>query len=112
MAIRKFKVEVTRTDEYIIEIDDQVYDDTWAEEFGDVFHSIDGIEDIAKDLAYHQIRLGSDYRFIEGYGDVNRNGKLPYEIGDEKNPPKPASGLNIQIEYEEDYDYQVTEVTE
>jgi hypothetical protein len=116
--MKKFKVTAIRTDEYIIELDETKFDEKWAEDFAKVFHPIDEIQDVVKDLAFHQLRFGSN-RFVEGYGNVLRNNQLPYSRSDydvngkllpEEKRDKPAEGINIVIESEDtDYEFEIEE---
>lgn len=88
--VRKFRATVTETKEYIISIDDKVYDKKFMDTFSEVFHPIDTLEDIALDLAFHQASYGND-GFIEGYGVVSRNKKFA------DSTYKKAEGLDIKI---------------
>jgi hypothetical protein len=112
-------VTITRTDEYIIEIDEEIYGKPeWQQEFSRYFHNIDGddwAEDIAKDLAYAEMQdVG---RFIEGYGRVPRDGSRGYDSEDFRNGkqlpdnelPEFAPGLNICVISTNDFDYEVKE---
>lgn len=123
--MKKIRVEVTRTDTYVIEIDEQVYTKEWHDSFKESFYTLpdfyavksDPEEDIesaiheglAINIAMLQARMG-DHDFIEGFGYVKRNGELPYgredfdEKGDwlpEDKRRQPADGLNIIIESED-----------
>lgn len=112
--MKKYNVTVTRTDEYIVEIDETIYNEEWMKDFERYFHPLDGdMKEIAIDLATHQARFGSDVSggFIEGYGYISRDGKLPFsfEDYDEKGKELPedkkreaAPGLNIRIISEDD----------
>lgn len=106
MAIKKFKVIATRTDEYIVEIDETLYNEEWRESFSNHFWDLDSTEDVAADLALAQIKRGDSHK--EGYGYVKKNGKLPFPIHDKE----PSEGLNIQVISEDyDYDTEVKDIT-
>lgn len=113
--MKKFRCTVTRTDEYIIELDEKVLNEEWMENFAAYMYSFNTLEEHAKHIAQLQARLGSDYVFIEGYGYVKRNGKLPYGSEDfdskgnwlpEYQRRQPAPGINIVI-VNEDSDCEV-----
>jgi hypothetical protein len=103
MAITKFKVEVIRTDEFIVEIDEEIYNEEWRKNFEKVFWPLESTEDIAKDLAIHQAERGD--KFQEGYGYIKRDGKLWFPIHDKK----AQEGLHIRTI---DVDNTETEVVE
>jgi len=100
MAIKKFKATITQTKEYIISIDDKIYDERFMKTFSDVLHPIEELEDIAKDLAYHQANYGNE-GFIEGYGVVSRNTGPVLNLQNYKK----AEGLHIDIIEEDDQPY-------
>lgn len=117
--MKKFTVVVTRTDEYEIEVDETIYNDAWRADFKKSFWPISSPRDIARNLASYQARFGSSESFIEGYGYVTRDGKLPYSRSDfdkkgellpEDKRRKAAPGLNIII-IDEDNDITV-DITE
>lgn len=114
--MKKFEVTVIETNKYIIEIDEEKYNDEWMESFSNVFHHIESIEEIAEDLAIFQSHFGNDERVIEGYGIVRREGEIPNswidydEHGVWKKPPHMiAEGLNIITTLREDIDVEVEE---
>lgn len=123
--MKKIRVEVTRTDTYVIEIDEQVYNQAWHDEFKEVMFTLPDFygvksdpeedpeaaihEGLAINIASFQARMG-DHDFIEGFGYVKRNGKLPFSREDfdekgnwlpEDKRRQPAEGLNIIIESED-----------
>ena len=118
--MRKFTVVVTRTDEYEIEVDDTIYNDAWRADFKKSFWPVSGPRDVACNLAGHQARHGSGDSFIEGYGEVTRDGKLPYSPADfdkkgkllpEDKRRQAVPGLNIIIVDEDnDIEFDVTEI--
>ena len=113
--MKKFRCTVTRTDEYIIELDEKVLDEEWMKNFAEYMYSFNTLEEHAEHIAQYQARLGSDYVFIEGYGYVKRNGELPYGSEDfdskgnwlpEDQRRQPAEGINIVI-VNEDSDCEI-----
>jgi len=116
--MKKFRCVVTRTDEYVIELDETVFTEEYMEEFRGVFYPFYSLDDHAEHLAKMQAIIGDD-SFIEGYGHVLRDGKLPFSGADfdkdgaflpEEQRRKPAQGINIIIEDEDECDVEVTEV--
>lgn len=117
----KFKVTVTRVDEYEIEIDENVWDEKALEDWSSVFHPVSDAEDVAKNFAVAWMRNEDKY-FIEGYGYVkefDQSGNLkgvPYR--DEKGEfayPLPedryAKGISIvALSQDEDYETEVEEL--
>ena len=98
MSIRKFKCTVRREDEYIIEIDDSIITEEWMENFREYMNDFDSLEEHAEHLAQYQARMGN-HQFIEGYGNVKRDGECWFLNDDEK----PAEGFNIIREDEDNY---------
>ncbi|MEO8532832.1 MAG: hypothetical protein ABI441_03745 [Flavobacterium sp.] len=74
MAIKKYKVEVTRVDEYEIEIDDAIYTDDVIEQWSEIFFNTDEDtrqEDFAKHLASGITSAGIK-EVLEGFGYVKQ----------------------------------------
>ncbi|MFW0737603.1 hypothetical protein [Flavobacterium sp. T12S277] len=74
MALRKYKVEVTRIDEYEIEIDDAIYTNEVIEQWSESFFETDEDcrqEDFAKHLAKGLTR-GGIKDGLEGFGFVKQ----------------------------------------
>lgn len=95
--IRKFKVEVTRVDSYVVEIDDSIYNKEWIEEFEKHLHPLpEGIESIAEDIAIFRARCGE--RFQEGYGRITEDGYMFSSVDKEDY----AVGIDISVESEDD----------
>ena len=117
--MKKFKCTVTRTDEYEIEIDENIYNEEWMENFRSYMYDFDSLEEHAEHIAQFQARLG-EHVFIEGYGYVKRDGNLPYGSEDfdkngnwlpESERRQPAKGLNIiRISEDNDCDVEVEEI--
>ena len=79
--MKKFQCTVTRTDEYIIEIDENVINNEWMQEFRKAFYDFTTLEEHAQHLAQLRARFGEG--FSEGYGNVKINGRIPwYAIND------------------------------
>lgn len=68
MSKRKFRVTVTRVDEYEVEVDEAVWTEEAIKEWESVFYPLHDTEGVAKDLAIQYMR--TDNWFIEGYGYV------------------------------------------
>ena len=96
MAIKRFNVTVTRTDEYIVEIDEEIYNEEWQENFERYFYSLDdGLESIAEDIATFRARFGERYQ--EGYGRIIEDSTILECLKEEY-----AEGLNIIVKSEDE----------
>ncbi len=93
--MKKFKTTVTRTDEYIIEFDENVINEEWMQHFKRYFYDFDDLEEHAEHMAQYRARFGEG--FIEGYGNVKVNGKIPWYALNDKNRESDESAINIQI---------------
>lgn len=119
--MKKFKCTVTRTDEYEVEIDENIINEEWMEHFRSYMYDFDELSEHAEHLAQFQARFG-EHDFIEGYGHVKRNGKLLHSREDfddkgnwlpESERRQPALGINIKIVSEDnDCEVEVEEVEE
>lgn len=105
MTIRKFNCVVERRDEYIIEIDDSIINEEWMKDFSEYMYKFHELKEHAEHLAQIQARFGDTMSFIEGYGNVKRDGGYSYDVNDLK-----CDGINIVI-MDEDNDCEI-EVTE
>ncbi|GIN22493.1 hypothetical protein [Siminovitchia fordii] len=56
--MKKFKVTVSREDEYIIEMDETVMNEQWIEDFKKVFYDIDDLQGHAEHIAQFRSRFG------------------------------------------------------
>lgn len=74
--MKRFKTTVTRTDEYIVEFDENIIDEEWMKDFRDYFYTFHTYEEHAKHIAQIRARVGDG--FIEGYGNPMVNGKPPW----------------------------------
>ncbi|MBS1684741.1 MAG: hypothetical protein JSS76_08305 [Bacteroidetes bacterium] len=103
----KFRVEVTRRDEFIVEIDPSVYTDQQIKEFRESFYPAKDYHDIAKyvGVACSQDRLND---FHEGFGriDVRYEG----EISERREGEYYAEGIVVEAEYECDIETDITEI--
>lgn len=70
--MKKFYCTVIRTDEYVIELDENVMNEEWMEEFREVYYNFHKLEQHAEHIAQHRARFGTS--FIEGYGEPLVNG--------------------------------------
>lgn len=94
--MKKFKCIVTRTDEYIIELDENILNEEWMQHFRDYFYDFDLLEEHAEHLAQYRARFGEG--FIEGYGNVLVNGKKHWSVNDDQ----VNKAINIKIVSEDD----------
>lgn len=113
MSLRKFQVIVTNIREYMVEIDDEVYNDEWAKEFAKVFWDIDE-EDKAKGAAIdiaRQTMIQGTHEFIEGYGIIPVKDSEYSQFLKEKGE-KIAKGVTIEEIGENDFETEVFEMQE
>ena len=94
--MQKFKVEVVRTDEFEIEIDETVWDEAALEDWSSVFWKVESVQELSQSIAEAISREGSDKLFIEGFGNM----KVLYRDGSEKTKYKKEDG-----EWKKDTDY-------
>jgi len=105
-AMKRFKCIVTRIDEYEIELDENIINEEWMEDYRKYFQDLYTLEELAHYLAQYQARFPSD-EFIEGFGNVKRNGFLSALSRNET----PAPGINIKIiSQDDDCDVDVEEM--
>lgn len=113
MSLRKFQIIVTNIKEYMVEIDDEVYNEEWAKEFAEVFWDIDE-DDKAKgaaiDIARQTMIQGTNV-FIEGFGIIpvkdSTYSKYLKEQGENM-----AKGVTIEEIGENDFETEVFEIEE
>lgn len=119
--IMKYKVQVIRTDEYEIEIDENVWNETELKDWSSIFWKVSSTEDVAKNFAIAFMR-NEDRYFIEGYGYVKeylKNGTLrsvPYhdEKGNYMELPeeKYSKGISITaISQDDEYETEISQIT-
>lgn len=92
--MKKFQCVVTRIDEYVVEIDETIINQEFIDNFSRYFWKLDGLEDIASQMARHQLLHGDSVIYMEGLGNVKRDGKLPWHSQDKEGF---TPGLNINI---------------
>lgn len=92
--MKRFEVEVVKTDKYIIEFDENKFDEEWMKDWRNVFYPYYTLNDHAEHIGQFYALFGE--KFIEGYGVPLINGKKPY-FADEKEVEK---GINIIIKSE------------
>lgn len=99
--MKRFKCTVTRTDEYIIEFDENKFNKKWMDEFAKFFYDFDSLEEHAEHIAQFRARFEKD--FIEGYGIPLQNGERPFSVRvNEENEKYLERGINIIIKSEDD----------
>jgi len=121
MAIKKYRVEVVRTDEYEIEIDDAIYTDEFIEQWSESFQDTDEesrTEDFVKHLA-GSITCNGKAQGLEGFGYIKQSihscdGELElsqYSSGLKRIPEEEFSpGIKVEIiNYDEDYEIEIFE---
>ena len=93
--MKKYKVTVELTKEYEIDIDENKFTEEDIKNFESYMYKLDEEDDKYKSLANDYCRLraiGFD-GFIEGYGYVLENGKVPFGVKD-KDVEK---GINFKV---------------
>lgn len=106
--MKKFKCFVTREDEYIIELDENVINEEWMKDFRDYFYSFDTLEEHAEHIAQFRARFG-DHSFIEGYGVPLVNGKDPRWVMADDDSLQKAINIKV-ISEDQNCDIEVEEV--
>lgn len=71
----KFKVRVTRIDEYEIDFKDNVIDQDFLDHYSKYFSDVDDQQKLAEILATMQARLNPDDDFFEGFGYIKKNNR-------------------------------------
>lgn len=104
--MKKFKVKVERVDEYVIEFDENVINKEFIDSFKEYFYDFDTLEEHAEHIAQFRARFGE--RFIEGYGNVMVNGRVPFMVKEEE----VEKGINIKVVSEDDLDNMYIDVEE
>lgn len=99
MALKKYTIEVTRVDEYEIEIDDSIYTDEFIEQWSESFFDSEEDnrqEDFVKHLATG-LTSGGIMKGIEGFGYV----KQKYESDEDPDLLPQYSSASKRITEEE-----------
>ncbi|MBC6134284.1 hypothetical protein HB825_05460 [Listeria booriae] len=73
----KYKCEAVREDRFIVELDEQYFDEAWFEHFNEHFYNHSDLAEIAEFIASVITRLGTD-TYIGGIGVPLLNGETPY----------------------------------
>jgi len=94
--MKRFKVTVTKTDEYEVEIDENIINDEFMAEFKKNFFDIDTLQVHAENIA--QLKSRFDPEFFEGYGPIMIDGKAPHHY-----PKAELNGININVLSEDEY---------
>jgi len=100
--MKTFNLEVRRTDEYQIKIDENVWTEDKLKDWSSIFFKVEDTDELAEIIAKAIMREGSD-SFIEGFGYfkiVDENGKTVSRYIDES---KYCPGIEIHIIEEDDY---------
>ena len=108
--MKKFRCTVTRVDGYEIEFDDRVINQEWLDEFAECMYEFDTLEEHAEHLAQYRARIGS--RFIDGYGVVKVDGKIPFSYNTKDfDAYYKEMGININIISEDEAcDVEIEEI--
>jgi len=109
--MKKFKIEVIRTDFYEVEVDENIWTKEELKKWSNVFYPAENQKELAENLANSIMRLGSDYGFIEGFGYVKTfrcdgSQRKHFEGLKEVPDDKYANGISIKIINEND-DYEI-----
>jgi hypothetical protein len=99
--MKKFKCRVTKTYEYDIELDENIWTEINLKEWGEVFYPVTDLEDLASTLASMKTNY-DEGDFIEGFGVPMINGKEPFTYGDDKDSINKSVNINIISENEID----------
>lgn len=107
--MKKFNIRVIRVDEYDVEIDENIINDEWIEDFQHYMWKVDEDEpyhDLAKHIALMRARFGS-HQFMEGFGLINVVGE--YYTDKEKEMLSPGFKINV-VDEENDVSFDITEI--
>lgn len=92
--MKKFKVEVTTTNTYEIEIDENVLNEEWMQEFRKTFYSFNSLEEHAQQIAEQRVRNAQRTdTFLEGYGKV----RIKDYGFDSKSWDNPVEGITVTV---------------
>lgn len=112
--IKKYKAKVTREDEYLIEIDTEIWTKQEIKSWSESFYDADSAKDIVKHLSYAISSMGLR-KFYEGFGYVkmeSESGKLIDQYKDGSWVPLSeddyVKGLKVTIlTHDEDYNTEL-----
>ncbi|WP_063562979.1 hypothetical protein [Paenibacillus sp. O199] len=98
--MKKFKVEVTTSNTYEVEIDENALNEEWMQEFRETFYSFNSLEEHAQQIAEQRVRKAERTdSFLEGYGKVRVK---DYYGFDSKKWDSPVDGITINVIDEEE----------
>ena len=107
--MRKYKVEMTRTNVVRVEFDEAFFNEEWFEGFRDFFYDYFTLDELAEYIIFNVIE--NNQRFIEGIGYPLFDGRNPYvREGQEKDINEHVNVI-INI-YDTDAEFEVEEVVE
>ena len=108
--MKKFRCTVTRVDAYEIEFDEKVINQEWLDEFAEHMYEFHTLEEHAEHLSQYIARFSVE--FIDGYGVVKRDGKIPFPYnGKDYDDCHKELGINVNtISEDEDYDVEIEEI--
>ena len=106
--MKKFIVEVTRTDKYTIELDENIINEEWLKGYSKFFRDVDSLEEIAEILA-KRVACNPDEDFMEGFGYVKQNGALLNRLYF-KEAIEAAPGINICLEDVGNIECEINEI--
>ena len=111
--MKKYKIEVTRTDEYIITVDEKIWNEQELKNWSSVFTEAEDTEELACTLALATAMQGS-LEFIEGFGRVKtiENGCIRSHFEGFKVIPEDKYTEGITLEIISEGEQRETEVTE
>lgn len=98
--MKKFKVKLERTYEYIIELDEAQMTNEWMDDWREVFYDFYSLDEHAEHIAQSIARFGKG--FIEGYGQPKFNGKRPYWLGENE---QVNDAINVKVIEEGDISF-------
>lgn len=116
--MNKFKINAIRTDEYIIEIDETVWNQEALDAWNSVFGGCDTLQELAEHISFLILRFGYE-RFLEGCGylyvqDEDGRQKTLYKHDDNGKlvfVTEFAEGIKVTIITEDDgYNFETEEL--
>lgn len=115
--MKKYNVKPIRTDEYIIEIDEKVWNEEALKDWGSAFFQVN-LQELVEHLTSLLMRYGYE-RFLEGFGYVYVQNQDGYkftqfdqdENGNLKEVTEFAEGIKVTIVSEdEDFEFETEEI--
>lgn len=114
--MKKFRLEITRTDEYHFDVDENIWDEAALKDYSNTFSTVETIPDLLENLAFQVMRFGSD-KFYEGFGyvrEIDHNGKDVKQYGNDHIELKESDycqGITMTLVSEDDeFDYDTKEI--